>query len=254
MPVKVNGEDLDPALIHAESSVIRPYLSTEMAYADPREVEARVQEWARENAIDRLLLRQAALADAGLTASSQGESEIQIRIERLVERNAGRIAAPRQKEVTEYYRKRRQQLVIPERVHAAHIVKNVGESKDEAAARLEIEAIENELNGGALFEEVADRSSDCPGRGGDLGWFPRGEMVEEFDRVVFALTPGARSGIFRTPFGFHLAKLYERAPEHPAALDEVRGQIEETLLSEKRKRALDRLLDHLRAKAVIERS
>jgi hypothetical protein len=48
--------------------------------------------------------------------------------------------------------------------------------------------------------------------------------------------------------------VYERSPEHPAALEEVRPQIEELLMSEKRKRALDRLLDHLRAKAVIERN
>jgi parvulin-like peptidyl-prolyl isomerase len=45
-----------------------------------------------------------------------------------------------------------------------------------------------------------------------LGSFERGVMVEEFDNVVFAMQPGERSAIFRTPFGFHIAEIRSKAP------------------------------------------
>lgn len=267
VPIRVNGELLDESLIEAESKVIRPYLSEQMAASPRAEMEERLRKWAQENAIERLLLRQAALADTepvpeaaasawqlnGSREEAVSEAELQFRVERLVTKNAGRIAVPKPKDVIEYYRKHRDEMLIPERAHAAHIVKNIDSRKDEATALAEIQEIEAELKAGAVFEELADRASDCPGGGGDLGWFPRGEMVDEFENAVFSLSAGGLSGTFRTPFGFHIAKLYEIAPEHQAGLEEVREQIEETLLAEKRKKALDRLLDHLRASAVIER-
>jgi parvulin-like peptidyl-prolyl isomerase len=54
-------------------------------------------------------------------------------------------------------------------------------------------------------------------------------MVEEFDTVVFAMKPGQRSPVFRTPFGFHVAEVRAREPEGVAPLADVRNIIEEFL-------------------------
>ena len=89
-------------------------------------------------------------------------------------------------------------------------MKHVDETHAEADARAGIEAALAALEGGEPFAAVADRYSDCPGNGGDLGSFERGVMVEEFDKVVFAMKPGERSPIFRTPFGFHIAEVRSR--------------------------------------------
>ena len=62
-PIKVNGTPLDDALIREEANLMRPHLFQSMQGADPREVEIRLREWAVENAIEKALLRQAALAD-----------------------------------------------------------------------------------------------------------------------------------------------------------------------------------------------
>jgi peptidyl-prolyl cis-trans isomerase C len=131
-------------------------------------------------------------------------------------------------------------------------VKHTPEDGDPAPALEALRAVEAELHAGANFEELARRHSDCPDDGGDLGWFPRGQMVDEFDEVVFNLPAGQISPIFRTTFGFHIARVLGRKPAHPAALKEVEAAIRERLAEQKRKHALDRLLDHLRARAVIE--
>jgi peptidyl-prolyl cis-trans isomerase C/foldase protein PrsA len=154
--------------------------------------------------------------------------------------------------VTEYYRKNKEQFRRPEVVRAGHIVKNVDESVDEATALATIQKVQEELKAGANFEELADRSSDCPGSRGELGWVSRGQMVQEFEDMIFSLKENAVSDIFRTTFGFHIAKVYERKPEGISDFAEVHEAIEKSLHRQKQERAVENFLDRLRAKAVIQ--
>lgn len=271
MPLKVNGAPIDDALIREEANLMRPHLFRTMKGADPRQIETRLREWAVENAIEKTLLRQAALADPepvppeeieeGLRSvppsapaeSRRSDIELRIRVDRLVTRHAGRIGAPKLKDVSEYYRKHREKFVLPERAHVGHIVKNFGDGIDEAAALEAIKSIDAELRGGADFHEVATRSSDRPERGGDLGWITRGQSAPELERAIFGVQPGHTSGIFRSSGAFHIVAMFAREPERAATFDEVRASIEQTLVADKRHRALERLVDQLRARAVIER-
>jgi parvulin-like peptidyl-prolyl isomerase len=141
--------------------------------------------------------------------------------------------------------------------HASHIVINVKRadsgddlSADEALAK--IQEAEKQLEAGVAFAEVADQYSSCAGNGGSLGWFPMGEMVDEFDDIVFALKPGERSKIFRSQFGYHIAIVHEMRAEGPIPFDEVKSHLEEEILKEKRDKALGDYLDRLRAKADIK--
>jgi parvulin-like peptidyl-prolyl isomerase len=104
-------------------------------------------------------------------------------------------------------------------------VQHVKGERSEEQARAEIEAALAELEAGASFSEVAEKHSDCKGNGGDLGQFPAGEMVPEFEVAIRALEPGQRSGIFRTPFGFHIAKLRAKTAAGPASFEEVRADV-----------------------------
>lgn len=79
-----------------------------------------------------------------------------------------------------------------------------------SVARARAESLLAELRRGADFETLARRVSDDPGtkdRGGDLGWFRRGMMVQAFDRAAFALKPGEISDVVASPFGYHIIKV-----------------------------------------------
>jgi parvulin-like peptidyl-prolyl isomerase len=109
-----------------------------------------------------------------------------------------------------------------------------------------------DLERGDSFTEVVERYSDCKGKGGDLGKFPAGQMVDEFEAAVKALEPGQRSGIFRTPFGFHIAELRGRIPPAPAPFEEIRETLERTLTLMNRHEAFVRAAADMRSRAQIQ--
>jgi parvulin-like peptidyl-prolyl isomerase len=260
LALRVNNELVEDDIIRDEIRTLRLRLAEAMPQEHPSTIEARAKEWARDNVIERVLLRQAALADAEpvpaevieKAGGNPAQAELQFRIERLAIRHAGRIAAPRNKDVVDYYKHHRDNMTIPEAVRAAHIIRNVDEKNTEESALAAIRMVEERIKAGEPFEALADELSDCPGSGGDLGWFPRGQMVPEFEAVVFALKPGEVSPVFRTAFGFHIAKVYHHVEERMATFEEARPQIERQLLTEKHQKALERLCDYLRARATVE--
>ncbi len=69
-----------------------------------------------------------------------------------------------------------------------------------------------DIKGGADFAAVAREHSSCPSSrdGGNLGTFGRGQMVREFDEVVFSAPVGEVQGPVRTQFGYHLVEVTER--------------------------------------------
>jgi peptidyl-prolyl cis-trans isomerase C len=73
-------------------------------------------------------------------------------------------------------------------------------------------ALKTEIEGGADFAAVAKQHSQCPSgqEGGDLGEFGPGQMVPEFDQVVFNEEVGKAHGPIKTQFGFHLVEITSR--------------------------------------------
>jgi parvulin-like peptidyl-prolyl isomerase len=131
------------------------------------------------------------------------------------------IRKPTRKEVDFYYKTHRSQFHAPERVHALQIVKNVHFPRQHQSATLVLERALARLRAGEEFSKVADEDSDCGGNGGDLGWFPRGVMVEEFEDVVFEMGPKEISPIFETRFGLHIVQVLEKRPAGIQPLGEV---------------------------------
>lgn len=262
MPIQVNGELVDDAVVRQEIVSLRPRYQEVARGMDPAKAEAQLRQWARENVIERVLLRQEALKDTGplppeeLQAAigngeSEAEAEARLRVTRLVGRITGKLARPRRKDMVEYYRKNKERFWSEETVHASHIVKHVDENNTEEAARAGIEAALADLRNGLSFAEAAERHSDCKGSGGDLGLIQRGQMVEEFEAVVFGMGENGVSEIFRTVFGFHIAKTIAKHPAAMLSFEAVEPQLEQMLFNEKRERALEGFVDRLKAKAVI---
>lgn len=72
--------------------------------------------------------------------------------------------------------------------------------------------LKKKIEEGADFGEVAAEFSKCPSgkRGGELGEFSPGQMVKEFDEVVFSQPVGPTHGPIKTQFGFHLVQITDR--------------------------------------------
>ena len=114
----------------------------------------------------------------------------------------------------------------PEEVQARHILLAVAkDGSDDAQVKAKAEQLLTELRGGADFAKLAKEYSADKGsaaRGGDLGTFPRGKMVPEFDSALFALKkPGELAGPVKTAFGYHIIELEGIKPAQARPFDEV---------------------------------
>lgn len=75
------------------------------------------------------------------------------------------------------------------------------------------QSLKDEIAGGADFADLAKQHSSCPSgqQGGDLGEFGPGQMVKEFDEVVFSAEPNTVQGPVKTQFGYHLLEVTSRS-------------------------------------------
>jgi peptidyl-prolyl cis-trans isomerase C len=87
--------------------------------------------------------------------------------------------------------------------HARHILVDTEEQAND---------LKGQIEGGADFGEMAREHSSCPSKaqGGDLGQFGPGQMVEEFDAVIWSEDVGAVHGPVETAFGYHLIEILSR--------------------------------------------
>jgi peptidyl-prolyl cis-trans isomerase C len=82
------------------------------------------------------------------------------------------------------------------------------------ATEADCQKLKDEIEAGADFGELAAQHSQCPSgkNGGDLGEFSQGQMVPEFDQVVFSGEIGKVHGPVKTQFGYHLLEITSRTP------------------------------------------
>ncbi|TLN01845.1 peptidylprolyl isomerase, partial [bacterium] len=106
---------------------------------------------------------------------------------------------------------------------------------------------------GASFEELARKNSAdaSAAKGGDLGWFSKGTMVPEFDKVAFGLKDGELSNVVKTPYGFHIIKVTGKRAAGVRSFDEVKDQIKAAMMPAKQQEVLQQLKESLKKSAKI---
>jgi hypothetical protein len=283
MAIIVNGETVDDLKVRREVERLRPHYEQVFRDKPCEEREAQLLEWSRDNVIERVLINQEAKKHWGQIPKGEiehalgelkkqcpdekefyrrfeaedddevrREIEVQIRVGRMLQEVCKELPEPAEDAVLEYYNENREQFKTTEQIRVAHIVKHIDGKTGEGDAHGVMGKVQDDLRDGAVFEMLVAKYSDCPENGGDLGYIVRGQMVEEFDDLVFNLGVGEISNVFRTRFGFHIAKVYDRRPAAVRDLEEAKGEIANELRKQMREKAIDEFVDKLRGKAKVE--
>ncbi len=144
-------------------------------------------------------------------------------------------------------------------VHVRHILiavpRNASQSAVEQGRRKAAAVADEARQPGVDFAVLARKRSEgsSSSDGGDLGFFKRGTMVPEFERVAFNLKTGEVSDPVRTQFGWHVLKLEEIRKLGMKPLAEVRPEIEERLRKQQAERLTSQYMETLRNAAVVEK-
>lgn len=180
-----------------------------------------------------------------------------------------------------FYNKNIERFKYPEQVKAAHIlisanrkdleelIKTENDGKELSAAELNAKVDERIKKQRAKAEEIlaqvkkdpsqfakiAKEKSEDPGtaeKGGELGFFPKGKMVPEFEKAAFSLKPNTLSGIVQTNYGYHIIFVTDRKAAGQEPFEKVQNDIKEYIKNQKQVEMVDNLVESLKKNATIE--
>ena len=191
------------------------------------------------------------------TAEFRAEVERGMKLEELVNMKTADVPAPTEAEAKEFYDSNSGRFTTPERIRASHILITVAETDTEitkAQKKEKIDDLRAQLVGGADMAALAMANSDCPSKdkGGDLGFFGRGQMVKPFEDAAFALEVGQISPVVETRFGYHVIKVTEKEAAGTTAFADVEESIIDYLADMKKQDEMNTYMTALRDAATIE--
>jgi hypothetical protein len=284
VPLKINGQSVEDGIVEAEFAQIKSYFE-QMGNVSCCERDDEFRGYARDNIIGRVLLLQessrriAALpvaeVDAAMAQLEQAHGgqqallgalgampdqldlvrkdvEADLRLRKMIDALCQQHNAPDETILRKYYQDHLDAFLTTEQVRASHILKSVRRSEDREKAYDELRKVRRELLAGGDFETLARQHSDKAAEHIDFGFFKRGELPEEVEVVAFSSDVGEVSPIFLSTYGYHLIKVTDRQPPTPRAFDEVRADVLDRLMTERRAQVSRELVEQLKRSAVIE--
>ena len=284
MPLAVNDQTIDDAIIDQEFSAIKAHYES-MGSISCCERDDEFRGFARENITFRALLTQEAeksiptpsteeidaaflklkeehggesqfYATMGLTTEQdeliRNDLSLNLQVESLRENVFTGLPNPTEADCLEYYERNKEQFADEDEVRASHIFKSVREVEKREDVFNQLCEVRRKLVDGSDFDEVAKEHSDKPEEEIDLGFFKRGELMDEFEIVTFSMNVGEVSPVFNTPHGFHLAKVTDRKVGEPKPFNEVQSVIQEELIAQRQDEKLQSFVDELKKTATIK--
>lgn len=210
-----------------------------------KDVEQQISQ-LKEGFADQKQYEQA-LKSAGMTQQSL-ESQIreQLVTQKLIE-SLSKGEKVSDDEVKAYYEKNKAQFTIQPAKRASHILFKAEDKK-------KAEDVLAKIRDGADFANLAKENSidtATATKGGDLGW-PTSAYVAEFENALSKLKKGEVSDLVQSPYGWHIIKVTDERKGSQQELADVKGQIEQIVVQQRRADAYQKFLDELRDKAKIE--
>lgn len=284
MPIIINDERIDEDLIGQEFSEIKSY-HERVGQVSCCERDDEFRATAIENITGRVLVSQAALVRAAPVATEEideaiaklkeehgGEQQFyynmgltpeqddvirenvstSLSVDKLLREVCGDDPQPDDQTLLAFYEENIDDYKSVEEVRASHIFKSVQLSEQRENLFRELCDIRRELLEGADFAETAKKHTDKPAEEIDLGFFKRGELMEEFEVMTFSMNVGEISPVFTMHGSFHIATVTDRKPAVARPFDEVKEEVKQAWLQIDRDRKIKAYIDELRAKAKIE--
>ncbi|POZ99845.1 peptidylprolyl isomerase [Pseudomonas sp. MWU12-2312b] len=198
------------------------------------------------------------LEDAGFDEVSYAEYTRRELAAQQVFADLTRVSEPDEQQVQALFEEHRAEMNRPEEIQVRHILIKVPQGADAStveAARLRLQAMHTRITQGADFASVAREGSEdtSASEGGELGYFPRGRMLPEFEATAFALAPGAVSEPVRTAVGWHLILLENRVEATDVTEEQGLDMVRAYLARQKQVQARLQALAQLRSGNRIER-
>ena len=180
-----------------------------------------------------------------------------VAIEELIKNDVVQEIEVSDEESRSFYEQNASMFEKPEQVKARHIlIKTVEDATAEqkTEARKRIDDVRQKVVDGGDFAALAQEYSEGPSsaRGGDLGYFSRGQMVKPFEDVAFVLEKGEISEVVETQFGYHIIEVTDHQAASVVAYETAQAQIVERLKAEKSRSQIRAYIETLRGKADIK--
>jgi peptidyl-prolyl cis-trans isomerase C len=256
----------DVQMAQMKNEVLESLIDRELLYQESKKKGIQVKSEAVSDQLQKIQQRypnkeefKKLLSDIGLTESDvQAQIERGMAIQELIDKEVAEKIEVSDEETKSFYDKNPQLFQQPEQVKASHIlIKVQADAPDaqKAEARKKIEAVQQKVQKGEDFATLAKTYSEGPSgpRGGDLGYFRRGQMVKPFEDAAFSLKPNETSEIVETRFGYHLIKVNDKKPAKKMTYAEVKDRLNEHLKKKKTDSEANTYLETLRKEAKIEK-
>lgn len=191
-------------------------------------------------------------------AMLRAEARQGMQIDAMLKTAVATTSAVTPEQVTEFYGTNPSEFQQGERVRASHILIRLKENADAAArelARARAADVLKEVKAGKDFAALAKQHSEDPGsapKGGDLGYFGRGQMVGPFEQAAFSLAPAQTSDLVESPFGYHIIRVAEKQASRTIPLAEARAEIQRFLEGRSREQQTQAFVDSLKAKGKVD--
>jgi peptidyl-prolyl cis-trans isomerase C len=161
-----------------------------------------------------------------------------------------------EEDAKKFYDENPKEFETPEQVRASHILiktQPADSNEVKAEAKQKIEQLLKQVQDDADFAQLAKENSTCPSseKGGDLGFFPREQMVPAFEKVAFELKPGQVSDVVETRFGYHIIKVTDRKDASLTSFDDAKDGIINNLENKKKGEIAAKYIESLEAEANI---
>jgi foldase protein PrsA len=223
--------------------LIEQEAATKEIIVSNEDIDAEIKSIVDENFNGSEEELQSVLEYYGITMDSlRNDARLNLLIEKLAEQ---RIDTSEEK-ARQFFENNSDLFDQPEEIEARHILVETEEEAVEVTAR---------LNEGEDFAALAQEYSidqSNKDEGGYLGYFGRGEMVEQFEIAAFNLGVGEISEPVATEFGYHIVEILDRHEEEKAVYEEVSNEVFETMADEQMNEEINLILQELHEKAEIE--